>query len=110
MNKALDSLTLNANYLTSIRVQLDTFTSNVFDSAFNWGLYLIQAVLGFILASSLLIILGAIAIYFFDLYGCTKTVHCGWFCYGIMYFGIVAICFAFFSFGGVSYQFCQFYG
>jgi hypothetical protein len=30
--------------------------------------------------------------------------------YGVTYFGVIALCFIFFSFGGVSYQFCQFYG
>lgn len=37
-------------------------------------------------------------------------VHLGWVAYGVTYFGVAALCFIFFSFGGISYQFCQFYG
>lgn len=34
----------------------------------------------------------------------------GWLIYGISYYGIITLCVAFFSLGGISYTFCQFYG
>lgn len=54
-------MTQNSNYLTSIQVSIDAFSKSMFDNIFNWGLYLIQGILGFILAASLLLILGIIA-------------------------------------------------
>jgi hypothetical protein len=106
---ALQALTQNANYLDSIQVSLTNFSSNLFDSVFNWGLYLIQGILGFVLAASLLILIGIIGTHFFELYNCKTMVHLGWVAYGVTYFGVVALCFIFFSLGGISYQFCQFY-
>ena len=109
LNTAINTMTLNSNYLTSIQVSLDAFSKSMFDNIFNWGLYLIQAILGFILAASLLLIMGIVATHSLSLTGCTTSVHLGWVTYGITYFGIVALSFIFFSFGSISYQFCQFY-
>ena len=109
LNSAINSMTLNAKYLTSIQVSLDAFSKNMFDNIFNWGLYLIQAILGFILAASILLIMGIVATHSLELHGCRTSVHLGWVTFGITYFGVIALCFIFFSFGGVSYQFCQFY-
>ena len=106
MNEALTSMTQNSNYLTSIQVSIDAFSKSMFDNIFNWGLYLIQGILGFILAASLLLILGIVAVHALDLHGCRTSVHLGWVTFGITYFGIVILSFIFFSFGGISYQFC----
>ena len=54
-------MTQNQNYLTSIQVSIDAFSNSMFDNLFNWGLYLIQGILGFVLAASLLLILGIIS-------------------------------------------------
>lgn len=110
LNTAISALTLNANYLTSIQVSLNAFSRSMFDNVFNWGLYLIQAILGFILAASLLMIIGIVATHSLELHGCRTSVHLGWVTFGVTYFGVVALSFVFFSFGGISYQFCQFYG
>ena len=65
VNIALQALTQNTNYIDSIQVSLTSFSSNLFDSVFNWGLYLIQGILGFVLAASLLILIGVIGTHFF---------------------------------------------
>jgi hypothetical protein len=109
-NLALQAMAQNSNYLDAINLSLDAFSVTLFDNLFNWGLYLIQGILGFVLAASFLIILGILGTHWFELYNCKTIVHLGWVAYGVTYFGIVALCFLFFSFGGVSYQFCQFYG
>lgn len=103
---ASSAMTLNANYITSIQVSLDAFRSSIFDEVFNWGFYLIQGTLGLILAASLLLILGVIAIHCFDFYTCKTSAHLGWIAYGVTYFFVVILCFLFFSLGGISYQFC----
>lgn len=103
---ASSAMTLNANYMTSIQVSLDSFRSSMFDQVFNWGFYLIQGILGLVLAASLLFLLGIVAVHFFDFYTCKTSVHLGWVAYGVTYFGVVVLCFLFFSLGGVSYQFC----
>jgi hypothetical protein len=95
--------------MTSIQISLDSFRANIFDNVFNWGLYLIQGVLGLVLAASLLLLLGLVAVHFFDFLACKTSVHLGWVAYGVTYFGIVVLCFLFFSLGGLSYQFCEFY-
>jgi hypothetical protein len=110
LNQAITAMTLNTGYINSIQVSIDAFSRSMFDNVFNWGLYLIQGVLGFILAASLLMILGITATHRLDLYACRTSVHLGWVTYGVTYFGIVVLSFIFFSFGGISYQFCQFYG
>lgn len=106
LNLAIDAMTLNSNYITSIQVSLDAFNKALFDQVFNWGLYLIQGIMAFILTASLLLILGIVATHCFELYTCKTSVHLGWVAYGVTYFGIVMLTFAFLSFGGISYQFC----
>lgn len=64
-NIALQAMTQNTNSLDSIQVSLSSFSSNLFDSIFNWGLYLIQGVLGFVLAASLLVLVGIIGTHCF---------------------------------------------
>ena len=91
-------------------MSIDSFSSSIFDNLFNWGLYLVQGILGFILAAGLLSLLGIVATHALDMHTCRNSVHLGWITFGLTYFGIVALCFIMFSFGGVSYQFCQFYG
>lgn len=106
LNQAINQMTLNSNYLTSMQVSIDAFSRSIFDNLFNWGLYLVQGVLGFILAASLLLLLGIIATHSLELYSCRTSVHLGWVTFGVTYIGIVIMSFVFFSFGGVSYQFC----
>jgi len=108
-NTCLNSLSMTTNFLDGITVAVGTFSSTVFDKIFNWGLYLIEGVLAFIMAASMLILLGVIATHSFELFSCKTSVHLGWIAYGITYFGVVAISFILLALGGMSYSFCQFY-
>ncbi len=54
--------------------------------------------------------MGVAATHGFEIYNCRNSVHIGWVAYGITYFGIVALTFIFFTLGGLSYTFCQYYG
>jgi hypothetical protein len=101
---------MNSNYYDAVSVSLSNFSSNVFDSIFNWALYLIQAILAFVIMGSVFMLMGVIATHCFEIYGCKTCVHLGWVSYGITYFGILIIGFFFFALGGLSYSFCQFYG
>ncbi len=40
-NINLQSLAMNSNYFDSVTVSLDNFSTNIFESIFNWGIYLI---------------------------------------------------------------------
>lgn len=73
-------------------------------------LYLIQGVLMFVLIGSILVLLGVLGTYYFEIFGCKSCVHLGWIIYGFMYFGVMALAFMLFAMGGVGYTFCQFYG
>lgn len=64
-NSSLNSMSSNAQYLTSAQASIDTFSTKVFDDAFTKLLYLIQGVLVLVLASSILILLGVLATYYF---------------------------------------------
>jgi hypothetical protein len=108
-NTCVNSLSMTTNFLDGITIAVDTFSNTVFDKIFNWGLYLIQGVLAFIVAASILILLGVVATHSFELLSCKASVHLGWIAYGITYFGIIAISFMLLSLGGISYSFCQFY-
>jgi hypothetical protein len=61
----LSSLSATSSLLDGITVAVGNFSDSVFDKIFNWGLYLIQGVLAFIMAASLLILLGVIATHSF---------------------------------------------
>jgi len=64
-NVALQAMTQNTNYLDTIQVAIASFTASLFDSVFNWGLYLIQGILGFVLAASLLMLVGVVGTHCF---------------------------------------------
>jgi hypothetical protein len=101
---------MNSNYYDATTVSVNKFSANIFDNIYDWGLYLIEAILAFVMMGSCLILVGVIATHSFEIYGFKTCVHLGWVTYGITYFGILAICFFFFALGGLSYSFCQFYG
>lgn len=75
----------------------------------SWALYLVEAILVFIMIGGLIIMIGVIATHFCEVYTCKTCVHLGWITFGLTYFGIVVIAFFFFGMGGLSYSFCQFY-
>jgi hypothetical protein len=105
----LQSFTMNSNYVDSSTASINNFSSDIFESLFSWGLYLIEAILAFILVGSVMTLMGVIAAHFFEVYTCKTCVHLGWVTFGLTYFGIVVIGFFFFGMGGLSYSFCQFY-
>lgn len=107
---SIQSMYSTNGYITSAVASITTFSQNVFDNFFPKLLYFIQGVLAVIITCSLLILLGAFSTHYFDIHECKACVHIGWIFYGLMYFGIIALCFAFFAVGGVSYSFCKFYG
>jgi len=61
----LRSLSSTSNALNTVIVSINEFSSDVFDNLFNWGLYLIEALLGFIVVASFLIILGVLTTHWF---------------------------------------------
>jgi hypothetical protein len=105
----MKSITMNSNYFDATTVSINTFSKDIFESMESWALYLIQAILIFIMIAGLIIMMGVIATHFFEVYTCKTCVHLGWVTFGITYFGIVVIAFFFFGMGGLSYSFCQFY-
>ncbi len=109
-NASLQAMAANSNSLDAATTAVTNFSTDIIDGIFVQLLYLIQGILALIIISSILIILGAIATNYFEIYGCKACVHLGWIFYGLMYFGIIALCFIFFSVGGISYSFCKFYG
>ena len=54
-----------ANQLNNSISYMDVFAAEMFDNNFSLMLYLLEATLGFILASSFLIIVGALSVYCF---------------------------------------------
>lgn len=105
----LQSFVMNSNYFDASTASLNSFSSDVFESLFSWALYLMEAILAFIMVGSVLTLMGVIATHCFEMYSCKTCVHLGWVTFGVTYFGIVVICFFFFGLGGLSYSFCQFY-
>lgn len=73
-------------------------------------MYLSQGVLVLVLVSSFLIFLGALGTHHFELFNCKACVHLGWLLYGLLYFGVLVLCYTFLVVGGISFAFCQFYG
>jgi hypothetical protein len=108
-NINLQSLTMNSNYFDASTASLNNFSADVFDSLFDWALYLIEAIIVFIMVASVLILTGVVATHFYEVYSCKTCVHLGWVTFGITYFGVVVIAFFFFAMGGLCYSFCEFY-
>lgn len=73
------------------------------------GLAFLQGVYGFVLAAALLILLGVISVFVFDLLTCRKMVHLGWVIFGLAYAGVLAVAFVTLSVGSLGYGFCSYY-
>lgn len=96
--------------LNSYKVKLDNFSDDYFDPFFNWGIYVVQVIIGFVLVGSLAILIGAVSIQVLDIYDCRHFLHFGWVVYGITYFGVIFIAYFALPIGSVGYTFCEFYG
>jgi hypothetical protein len=76
---------------------------------FDWGIYAIEGLTGFILAASVFILLGTISVHILDILACRTMVHVGWIIYAITYFGIIGLTYAFLSGGSIAFSFCNYY-
>ena len=88
---------------------MDTFSLQYFDNYFSYAIYLQQAVIGFILTGSLLILVGGLSTHCFEIFECRYLVHCGWCFYGLMYTGVLILGFITLSMGSVGYNFCMYF-
>lgn len=97
------------NQLITFKANLDTFSNNYFDPIFNWGIYVVEVIVGFVLVASLAVIIGAVSIQVLDIYDCRHFLHFGWVVYGITYFGIIFTTFFLLAMGSTGYLFCTYY-
>lgn len=88
---------------------MDVFRANFFDSITDWGIYVVEVIVGLILVASLAILIGTVSVIILDIYDCRYFIHFGWIIYGITYFGIIFIAFLMLSLGSIGYTFCQYY-
>lgn len=44
------------------------------------------------------------------MFACRKFVHTGWVLFGLVYFGILFVLYMLLSVGGLTYNFCQYFG
>lgn len=95
--------------LNKLNTKLDTFSAENFDNNLSFLLYIIEAVLGFILVASLLGILGVFATFLFDIYNCRLMVHLSWVILCLCYVGVVLLTFLTVPGGSVGNQFCNYY-
>jgi hypothetical protein len=109
-NSNLQGITIASTYLDNIQVSINSFKTNFIDVALGSGLYIVQAIFGVILLGSLVSLLGIISSHIFELYGCKQMVHGGWVLLGCMYFSVLGVLFIFLAVGGLSYNFCDYYG
>jgi hypothetical protein len=97
------------NQLTSFQATLTTFDSKFISLLFGWGLYVVEGVVGFILAGSVFILFGAISTHVLDILACRTLVSIGWVIYGITYFGVIALVYVFLPMGSVGNTFCNYF-
>lgn len=95
--------------LNTFTANLNTFSNNYFDPIFNWGIYVVEVIVGFVLVASLALIIGAISVQFLEIYDCRHFLHFGWVVYGLTYFGIVFVMFYILPMGSMGYTFCKYY-
>lgn len=108
-NSSQQALSMYQDQLDQIETQMKTFSTSYFDQAFDWGLYAIEGIVGFILAGSIFILFGTISTHILDIIACRTMVNLGWIIYGLMYFGVIVLTFIFLSMGSVGYTFCNYF-
>lgn len=97
------------NQLNAFKANLEIFSNNYFDPIFNWGIYVVEVIVGFVLVASLAIIIGSISIHFLNIYDCRHFLHFGWVVYGLTYFGIIFSTYYLLPMGSMGYTFCSYY-
>lgn len=102
-------LTMYQNQLISFKVGIDKFSSNYFNPIFNWGVYVVEVVIGFVLVASIAVIIGSVSVHILDIYDCRYFLHFGWVAFGLTYFGVILTCFMLLPMGSMGYTFCDYY-
>jgi hypothetical protein len=108
-NSSQQALSMYENQLDQIEAQLKIFSADYFDKLFDWGMYVIEGLVGLILAGSVFILFGVISTHILDIMACRSMVNLGWIIYALTYFGIVVLTFMFLSMGSVGYSFCNYF-
>lgn len=108
-NASQRTLSLYEDQLNGLKNNLDIFKTQYFDAITDWGIYVVQVIVGFILVASLAVIVGTISVVILEIFDCRYFIHFGWVVYGITYFGAVLIVFLLLSLGSMGYTFCQYY-
>ena len=109
-NSNLKSISNAVKYLTNIQTSVSYFQTSFISIGVTFGLYLIQAIFGIVLLASIISLLGIISTHIFDVFTCRKFVHTGWVVFGLVYFAILFVLFIILSVGGLSFNFCQYFG
>lgn len=103
---ATNTLSMYLRQLEVLKEEIDAFSKKYFDDSFSNFVYILQGVVGFIIVSSLLVLIGALSTHCYEILECRYMVHCGWFIYGLMSFGLLVLTFICLSYGSVAYTFC----
>ena len=103
---AQNTLSMYIRQFEVLQTEMDTFSQQYFDDYFSYGLYLQQAVIGFVLTGGILMLVGGLSTHSFDIWKCRYIVHCGWCFFGLMYAGILVLTFVTLSMGSVGFNFC----
>ena len=104
-----NTLAMYIRQLEVVNEELNQFADTFFDEYFSAGIYVMQGVVGFVLVSSLLILIGALSTHFYEIFECRYMVHCGWFLYGLMYFGVLVLGYVTYGLGGIGYGACNYF-
>lgn len=99
-----------SNQLNTFKANLDAFSNRYFQPIFDWGIYVVEVITGFVLVASLAIVFGTISIHFLKILDCRHFLHFGWVVFGITYFGVIFSVYYLLPMGSVGYTFCQYYG
>ena len=61
----INALSMYLRQLDVTKTETDTFAAQYFDSYFSLAIYVLQGVVGFVLVSSLLVIIGSLSTHFY---------------------------------------------
>ena len=87
---------------------LDALNETYFSMILGWFLYVVEGVVGFVLAASVFVILGTVATHILDILACRTLVNVGWVIFAVAYFGVVLIAIVFVPVGSLAFGFCQY--
>lgn len=64
---AQNTLAMYLRQLEVLKTEMDTFATQFFDNYFSMGVYVLQGVVGFVLVSSLLVLIGGLSTHFYEI-------------------------------------------